>query len=127
MKICPLYFTADVTKNALNSKTYEKGKRGSWCQDGLKFKDFETGGHTLLHEMTHLDALAKAAGLPPRSDTDPSHGTDDVDGYEDDYTVAARHFLDDWVNHQDELAPGALKPFQNAENIAAAATGEYNS
>ena len=125
MKICPLYFTADVTKNALNSKTYEKDKRGSWCQDGMKFKDFETGGHTLLHEMTHLDALAAAAGLPARSGEDPSHATDDVDGYEgEDYTTAARHFKDDWVNHRDELSPEALAPFQNAENIAAAATGE---
>ena len=74
--------------------------------------------------MTHLDALGKYADLPPRSPTDQSHGTDDLNeaDYGDDYTVAARAFLDDWVNHRDELDPGALKPFQNAENIAAAAT-----
>lgn len=122
MLICPLFFTAAVTKNNLNSKKYDGDKRGSWCQTGQKFSDFETGGHTLLHEMTHLDALAKAAGLPSRSESDASHGTDDVDGFGDEYVVAARSFLDAWVNHQDELDPNALKPYQNAENIAAAAT-----
>lgn len=64
MKICPLFFTAANTKNNLDSKKYDGDKRGSWCQKGQHFKDFETAGHTLLHEMTHLDALAKAAGLP---------------------------------------------------------------
>lgn len=67
MKICPLFFTADQTKNNLDSKKYDGDKRGSWCQLGQRFKDFETGGHTLLHEMTHLDALANAAGLPERT------------------------------------------------------------
>lgn len=52
-----------------------------------------------------------------------SHGTDDVIGYGDDYVDAARAFLNDWVNDKDEMHPNALKPYQNAENIAAAATG----
>ena len=66
MIICPLYFTASETKNNLASKKYDGGKRGSWCQRGQHFRDFETGGHTLLYEMTHLDSLCAAAGLPPR-------------------------------------------------------------
>lgn len=66
MKICPLYFTASVTQNNLASKKYDGDKRGSWCQTGQRFSDFETGGHTLLHEMTHLDGLCAAAGLPTR-------------------------------------------------------------
>ncbi|KAL8799068.1 MAG: hypothetical protein Q9182_006164 [Xanthomendoza sp. 2 TL-2023] len=123
MKICDLFFTADQTKNNLDSKKYDGDKRGSWCQKGQHFKDFETAGHTLLHEMTHLDSLAQAAGMPNRGDKDNAHhGTDDVDGFGDDYVVAARGLLDAWVNHKDDLADGALKPFQNAENIAAAAT-----
>ncbi|KAL9034930.1 MAG: hypothetical protein Q9180_005134, partial [Flavoplaca navasiana] len=65
MKICPLFFTADQTTRNLNSKKYDD-KRGGWCVTGQKFADFETGGHTLLHEMTHLDAIGKAAGLPER-------------------------------------------------------------
>ena len=111
-----------MTKNKLDSKGYEKDKRGSWCNRGQKFKDFETGGHTLLHEMTHLDALAKAAGLPSRSKIDDSHGTDDVKDFGEEYVVAARSLLDTWVNRPDELHEDALKPYQNAENIAAAAT-----
>ena len=67
MTICPLFFRSDQTRNNLDSKKYDGNKRGSWCQLGQHFKDFETGGHTLLHEMTHLDALAKAAGLPART------------------------------------------------------------
>lgn len=67
MKICPLFFTAAQTKQNLDSKPYDGDKDGSWCQKGHPFAEFETGGHTLLHEMTHLDALAKAAGLPERS------------------------------------------------------------
>lgn len=60
-----------------------------------------------------------------REDGAETHGTDDVDGFGDDYTPAARELLDTWVNHRDDLADGALQPFQNAESIAAAATGKY--
>jgi hypothetical protein len=63
MEICPLFFTAAETKNRLDSKKYDKD---GWCASGQGFKAFETGGHTLLHEMTHLDALAKGAGSPER-------------------------------------------------------------
>jgi hypothetical protein len=66
MKICSLFFRSGLTKKNLDSKKYDGDRRGSWCQEGQRFRDFETGGHTLLHEMTHLDALAKAAGLPER-------------------------------------------------------------
>ncbi|KAK0650558.1 hypothetical protein DIS24_g6682 [Lasiodiplodia hormozganensis] len=123
MKICPLFFTSARTANNLDSKKYDGDKRGSWCQTGQKFKDFETAGHTILHEMTHLDAVGTAAGMPERAqDGFRSHGTDDVVGYGDDYVTTARAFLSDWVNHADEMHPNALKPYQNAENIAAAAT-----
>lgn len=52
-----------------------------------------------------------------------SHGTADAVDYGDDYVAAARAFLSDWVDHADEMHPDALKPYQNAEKIAAAATG----
>ena len=62
-------------------------------------------------------------------DSDPSgfktHGTDDVDGFGEDYTPAARELKNTWANNPDDLAPGALQPWQNAENIAAAATGMF--
>lgn len=66
MKICPLFFTDAQTRRNLASRKYNGDKRGRWCQTGQHFADFETAGHTLLHETTHLDALAKAAGLPAR-------------------------------------------------------------
>jgi hypothetical protein len=53
-----------------------------------------------------------------------THGTDDVVDFGDDYITAARDLLSTWVNNPDDLAEGALAPYQNAENIAAAATGE---
>ncbi|KAL8947581.1 MAG: hypothetical protein Q9183_007772 [Haloplaca sp. 2 TL-2023] len=65
MKICPFFFTGARTTRNLNSKKYED-RRGGWCVTGQRFRDFETGGHSLLHEMTHLDAIGKAAGLPER-------------------------------------------------------------
>lgn len=121
MKICPLFFTAAQTRRNLDSRKHNGDKRGSWCQTGQQFADFETAGHTLLHEMTHLDALAKAAGLPARTEDDfTSHATDDVAIYGNDYVKAARLFLLDWVAMK--FPDDALKPFQNAENIAAAAT-----
>ncbi|GAB7353826.1 hypothetical protein MBLNU459_g4199t2 [Dothideomycetes sp. NU459] len=127
MKLCPLFFTAAETANNLDSKEYNGNKRGSWCQTGQKFADFETAGHTILHEMTHLDALGASAGVPARTDASglTSHGTDDVTGYAGDYVHAARELLTDWVNNPDEMAPAALKPYQNAENIAAAATENW--
>lgn len=66
MKICPLFFAANATRFNLQSKIYQGEMIGSWCRPEYRFKDFETAGHTLLHEMTHLDALAKAAGVPKR-------------------------------------------------------------
>jgi hypothetical protein len=66
MKICPYFFTNPSSKQTLASKTFDGDKDGSWCKSGQVFRDFETGGHTLLHEMTHLDAVAKAAGLPEK-------------------------------------------------------------
>lgn len=68
--VCPLFFTATETKSTLDSKNYKVNpgrKDNSWCKPGQKFKDFETGGHTLLHEMTHLNALGTAAGLSERA------------------------------------------------------------
>lgn len=64
MMICPLFFTGALTANNLDSKSYDGDEPGSWCQTGQTFRDFETAGHTILHEMTHLDAVAVAAGMP---------------------------------------------------------------
>jgi hypothetical protein len=68
MLICPLYFKADSkqTNHDLSSRKFEKPKRGqdnSWCVTNT-FTWYEIGGLTLLHEMTHLDAVGKAADMP---------------------------------------------------------------
>jgi hypothetical protein len=47
-----------------------------------------------------------------------------VDGFGEDYVHSARELLSTWVNEPETLDPAALKPYQNAENIAAAATGK---
>lgn len=69
--ICPLLFTADVIKKSLNFKAYEKDKRGSWCQEGLKFPAPRN------YAPVRPRNLCRPA---PRSASDPSHGTDDVAG-----------------------------------------------
>jgi hypothetical protein len=62
MRLCPKFFDPNTreTKNDLDSKESEPkpGRRdNSWCQPGQRFRDFETAGLTVLHEMTHLDEV----------------------------------------------------------------------
>ncbi|KKY13131.1 hypothetical protein UCDDS831_g09298 [Diplodia seriata] len=124
MTICPAFFTNAGTKNDLESKSYIPDKRNSWCQTDYKFKDFETAGHTILHELTHFDAVGDEGDLPEATDEGiTSHGTIDVVGFGDDYVPAARAFLQKWVADPDTMKKDdGPKPYQNAENVAAAAT-----
>lgn len=71
------------------------------------------------------NGFANALSHCSEQDNFKSHGTDDVDGFGDDYITTARNFLSTWVNNPDDLEDGASNPYQNAENIAAAATGEF--
>ena len=67
MTICPKYFTDDATKQSMDAKKYEPGKRGSWCiLAPYKFKRFSVGALVLLHEMTHLDVVGRTASLPEK-------------------------------------------------------------
>lgn len=71
MLICPLFFkdNSKETNHDLDFRKFDKPKRNqndSWCAPGNNFPWYEVAGHTLLHEMTHLDALGKAAGVPER-------------------------------------------------------------
>ena len=64
-RLCPLFFTSPLTANYLESKETKRnpGRRdNSWCQPNQPFEFFETAGHTLLHEMTHLDQLGSKCG-----------------------------------------------------------------
>jgi hypothetical protein len=53
-----------------------------------------------------------------------SHGTNDVTGFGEEHVTAARKLLLMWNDDPEGLAEDALYPFENAENIAAAATGK---
>lgn len=60
IRLCPDFFTDIRTTTFLGDRTLKRdpGRReNSWCQPGKPFSFFETGGHTFLHEMTHLDQL----------------------------------------------------------------------
>jgi hypothetical protein len=76
-----------------------------------------------VHQHVRLltDHLSLCSDLDENTKT---HGTDDVTGFGEDYITAARDLLSTWVNNPEDLAEGALAPYQNAENIAAAATGK---
>lgn len=70
-------------------------------------------GHSILHELTHLDSLAKQAGLGPK---DNQHGTDD--SQEGAELGGARDHLKKYKKDKDEPSPD-----YNTESYAAAATG----
>jgi len=75
-------------------------------------------GHTILHELTHLDSLATQAGLdaPDHGDDINRHGT--VDVQTECELLGARGWLQTYI--KDDTNPS---PDYNAEGYAAAATG----
>ncbi|SLM34209.1 Metallopeptidase, catalytic domain [Lasallia pustulata] len=134
IRLCPLFFTDDRTKNFLDSKSTKRdpGRRdNSWCQPNQPFSFFETAGHTFLHEMTHLDQLGVAAGLSERDTNDPnikSHGTDDIYAIAKGYDPtsperSARKLKDNWTKYNgDHKNKPELERVENAEGYAASAT-----
>lgn len=79
---------------------------------------FATAGHTILHELTHLDVVGKAAGLV--ADDHGSHVTDDPQTeYKLNSLLGARSFLDRYKQKKTNDSPD-----YNAESYAAVATGK---
>lgn len=80
-------------------------------------------GHSILHELTHLDTLAQASGLvaPPEGEEDAGrHGTGD---YQSGCQLrGARDWKITWESKKDDYA----SPDYNAESYAGAATGMCN-
>ena len=74
--------------------------------------------HLVLHELTHLDALGKLAGLD--ADGDNRHGTGDSQA--DCELTGARKLLTGYINNP-KVDTGS--PDYNAESYAAAATEIY--
>lgn len=79
-------------------------------------------GHSILHELTHLDTLAQASGLeaPAEGQEDAGrHGTGD---YQSGCQLrGARDWKITWENDKDHPSPD-----YNAESYAGAATGRCN-
>ena len=131
VQTCPKFWIAASTKYLLYDSNkisptppYRNNDKSGWCgkgTDGLstrRHQYFATAGHSVLHELTHLDSLAQLAGLS--ADDDGRHGTLDAQtGCELD---GARRFLADYKGDQ---TGDATSPDYNAESYAAAATEIY--
>ena len=132
IRLCPKFFTDDRTRNNLTSKEFKrnpKRKDNSWCQPDKPFSFFETGAHTFLHEMTHLNQLGVEAGLfPDNKGAGDTHGTEDIYQIAKGYDPAspersARKLKDNWVKYNnDKKKKPELQRTENAESYAAAAT-----
>jgi hypothetical protein len=80
-------------------------------------KHFITAGASVLHELTHLDVLAKEASL--EADAKQRHGT--LDPQEGCEFPGARSFLKPYIAGETE----DTSPDYNAESYAAAASEIY--
>ena len=75
-------------------------------------------GHTLLHEITHLDAVAEAAGYT--ADKLGRHRSLDAQRRDQCELLGARAYLGTWAN---DNTREASSPDYNAESLASSATG----
>lgn len=75
-------------------------------------------GHSILHQLTHLDSLSEQAGLDAATEGNDigRHGTDDAQTGRE--LLGAR----DWLTKY-EADNSLVSPEYNAESYAAAATG----
>ncbi|MCJ1467193.1 hypothetical protein MMC07_005816 [Pseudocyphellaria aurata] len=114
--LCPLFFTGDDTKNNLPN-TEDADQLQAWCNQ-KDYTFFPTAGHTLLHEVTHLDAVAKIF-LPDDANGEGQHGTEDFAQGSKPIFDARRLkvMVDNDPNRDDVPAPRF-----NAESYAGAAT-----
>ncbi|XDG07193.1 hypothetical protein ABKA04_006808 [Annulohypoxylon sp. FPYF3050] len=135
MRFCPQFFKPEeTTSRNLDTLPYKlnPGRRDkSWCKSGNKFRDFEVGGTTVIHELTHLDEAALRAGLTRRrieGQSFTSAGTEDIyteRGYSSDPPTAARQLHKNWVDALKTNPPKNPPPYPeivNAESYAASVT-----
>ena len=126
-------------------KPFKSKDDKGWCQRGRKSNWFATAGehaychltqspecaeltiiigHTILHELTHLDSLASVAGLEP--DNGGRHGTLDYKGNLRKFCElsGARNYLGVWESSQANPEEEEVwDPTYNAESYAGMATG----
>ena len=137
IQVCSSFWTTASTKFLLYDSSNETPSPPyrndgttlqGWCRKAAANGDpnvsartnqwFATAGHSVLHELTHLDSLAQFAGLSGETDAGGAHGTDDFQtGCE---LTGARSFLSDYIADDDNPSPD-----YNAESYAAAATEIY--
>ncbi|KAI9811401.1 MAG: hypothetical protein M1826_003191 [Phylliscum demangeonii] len=117
--VCAQFLNDPRTKRKLPTNVQETK---AYCEhkESKKLHDFEIGGHTLLHEITHLDTYGLVAGLPqeqegakPPVPAFEYHGTVDWKGIT---TAGNARTL--------KTSKAKVRPetYQNAESLAAAAT-----
>ncbi|KAI9862284.1 MAG: hypothetical protein M1813_004760 [Trichoglossum hirsutum] len=123
--ICDSFWTYISTRFLLYDQSqglnpgvpFRDNTAGGWCPPAYTNVNFlGTAGHTILHELTHLDALGGIVGLDP--DNIGSRGTSDVQ--QDCELNGARNYLVDYI-----ADPTLSSPDYNAESYAAAATEKY--
>lgn len=136
IEVCSSFWTAASTKYLLYDSAHttpnppyrpNDATSQGWCRKSTANGDsnvsartnqfFATAGHSVLHELTHVDSLAQQAGLSP--DDDNRHGTLDVQKQCE--LAGARKFLQQYIaGNTDDT-----RPDYNAESYAAAATEIY--
>ena len=136
IEVCNDFWTSSSTNYLLydSGKTspsppYRNNDDKGWCAKKTEDKEanvskekddwFTTAGHSVLHELTHLDSLAKVAGLDGDSEQNNAHGT--VDDQKKGDPSGAREFLTQYKDGK----TGGTSPDYNAESYAAAATEIY--
>ncbi|PYI03192.1 hypothetical protein BO78DRAFT_323279 [Aspergillus sclerotiicarbonarius CBS 121057] len=102
-------------------------KKEYWCETNENIKWFEIAAQHVLHEMTHLDSAGKQAGYPEVTDDQvTSHGTEDVSSK--NYISNARKLAEKWQKNEASCeAKKEMPPYRNADSIAMAALGKYES
>ncbi|KAJ7884433.1 hypothetical protein B0H13DRAFT_1890013 [Mycena leptocephala] len=133
--LCNLFFDSEATRRTMGGIKW-KDHKDRWCPPTrtppYRLIDFETGGHTLLHELTHIQSIAMSAGfpstndpvcpidvvLPPNADGTPSGGY---------YPWRARVLKNWWsAYHEGKTAVRPpVETWRNAESFAAAATEAF--
>ncbi|KAM7212646.1 hypothetical protein V8F06_011974 [Rhypophila decipiens] len=114
--VCPGFFTESRTTRRLPESQEEID---AYCQfkESKKFNEFETGAHTLLHEISHLDSFGRAAGYPVRNQEAglhfPSYDYQGTDDWHQISTPGNARTL------KSGNAGDKIETFENAESLAA--------
>ncbi|KAM0797972.1 hypothetical protein BDR22DRAFT_823780 [Usnea florida] len=117
--LCPLFWKPGPDSAQNLPDTNDEDALNKWCA-GTDYTKFVTAGHTILHEMTHLDAVAKLFPLDPNNEG--QHGTEDYDNGSS-YIQAARKLAVFIANGRTDV-PIAI---ENADSYAGAATGKLSN